>query len=187
MKEADSTPGSDSAPQPAEFADEPVGKPSQTAATQQKRSVHVSVTREQILASAYSGPIPPPDVLRDYEAVFPGCAERIVAMAERQSAHRQDIESTLMRSHAVVERRGQLSAFIIAMFAIAVGAYLIHIDKDVKGLIAIVSALAALVVPFLYGKHLQSQEREKKRRPFEERESKIKQLNLFDDEPNREG
>ena len=109
-------------------------------------------------------------------------------MAERQSAHRQDLESTAVRSNALVERRGQASAFIIAMFAIAVGAYLVYIDKDVKGLIAIVSALAALVGPFIYGKHVQSQEREKKRRPFEdeERESNDKQLNLFADDPHRQ-
>lgn len=72
------------------------------------------------------------------------------------------------------------------MFAIAVGAYLVYIDKDVKGLIAIVSALAALVGPFIYGKHVQSQEREKKRRPFEERESDDKQLNLFADDLHRQ-
>lgn len=36
--------------------------------------------------------MPPYDVLRGYENVLPGGAERILAMVERQSAHRRQIE-----------------------------------------------------------------------------------------------
>jgi uncharacterized membrane protein len=37
-------------------------------------------------------------MLVQYNQAFPGCAERIVAMAERQAAHRQDIEKTAITS-----------------------------------------------------------------------------------------
>jgi uncharacterized membrane protein len=37
-----------------------------------------------------SGPIPAPEILKAYDIVLPGLAERIVSMAEAQSAHRME-------------------------------------------------------------------------------------------------
>jgi uncharacterized membrane protein len=145
----------------------------------------LALSREQILASSFSGPLPPPHILSEYEAVFPGCAERIVAMAERQSAHRHELERTHIRSNSLVERRGQIFAFLITGTAIAGGTYLISIGKDASGLTSIITALAALAGTFIYGKHMEAKEREQKRRPFEQREPRGKQLNLFNDESNR--
>ncbi|MDW3683074.1 DUF2335 domain-containing protein [Cupriavidus sp. CV2] len=41
----------------------------------------------------HTGPIPAPDVLHDYNVLVPGSAERIIAMAEQQAKHRQELES----------------------------------------------------------------------------------------------
>lgn len=46
----------------------------------------------QIQASAFSGPLPPPELLAKYNDVIPNGAERIMAMAERQSSHRERLE-----------------------------------------------------------------------------------------------
>src|SRR5258708_6290391 len=53
-----------------------------------------AIVREVKTELHYSGPLPPPEMLVGYNDAFPGCAERIVAMAERQSQHRQDMEKT---------------------------------------------------------------------------------------------
>ena len=45
-----------------------------------------------IAASRFSGPIPPPDLLRKYEEINPGFADRIMRQAEAQTAHRIEIE-----------------------------------------------------------------------------------------------
>ena len=37
-------------------------------------------------ASSFPGPLPPPDLLRQYNDVVPGSAERILALAERQAS-----------------------------------------------------------------------------------------------------
>jgi uncharacterized membrane protein len=52
---------------------------------------------EQILSllnsiSQFVGPIPPPDLLKKYEDALDGAADRIIKMAEKQSAHRQWME-----------------------------------------------------------------------------------------------
>ena len=84
----------------------------------------------------FQGPIPPPQVIRDYEKVLPGAAERIFALAERQAAHRQRFDS-----------RGQALGFLVAITAVAGGLLLLAFDKPltgVAGAIAAVSGLAAL-------------------------------------------
>jgi uncharacterized membrane protein len=42
-----------------------------------------------VVASSFVGPLPPPHLLRGYEAVLPGSADRLLAMAESALAHDQ--------------------------------------------------------------------------------------------------
>lgn len=42
----------------------------------------------KVIQSEFSGPIPPPSIIKGYEDILPGTAERIVAMAENQAKHR---------------------------------------------------------------------------------------------------
>ena len=44
----------------------------------------------------FSGLLPHPKILQEYEQVYPGAANRIIKMAEDQSQHRQKIEWTAM-------------------------------------------------------------------------------------------
>ena len=53
------------------------------------------VTKAQITAvtsQTYQGPIPPASEMQKYAAINPELPMRIMAMAEKQSAHRQEIE-----------------------------------------------------------------------------------------------
>lgn len=49
----------------------------------------IRVTEEISRVEAFSGPLPPPEVLRGYNDVLPGAAERIFTMAEAQAEHRR--------------------------------------------------------------------------------------------------
>ncbi len=52
------------------------------------------------ITTTYMGLLPPPSSLQGYEAVLPGAAERILALAERQLRHRQDFDSGRLRISA---------------------------------------------------------------------------------------
>lgn len=52
-----------------------------------------SVPQNISYTEAFSGPIPPPNLLERYEAITPGAADRILTMAENQSKHRIAAES----------------------------------------------------------------------------------------------
>ena len=114
----------------------------------------------------FQGPLPPPQALVQYEAALPGCAERIVSMAEEQAAHRRALESRVITENLAAERRGQIFAFALVLVTIAVGALLIYLGRDASGLTAIIGALASLVAVFVYGRHKDAEERRRKRADF---------------------
>jgi uncharacterized membrane protein len=118
----------------------------------------------QITASGiqFSGPIPHPDILVKYNDAHPGAADRIIAMAEKQAAHRQELERTVVNTNCLTAKRGPIYGFIICMTAIGGGVYLIELGKSAAGLASIIGALASLSIVFIYGRTKQQQELKQK-------------------------
>ena len=68
-------------------------------AERQANSVAPKDKQTQVTVSAtevWAGPIPPPEALQKYEDLVPGAANRILKMAEGQTAHRIQIEKTVI-------------------------------------------------------------------------------------------
>lgn len=102
-------------------------------------------------------------MLIKYNEAFPGCAERIVAMAERQATHRQEIEKFAIHSNGKREFTGQIFGLIVSLTAIVGGVYLIMLDKSAAGLASIIGTVGALATVFVYGKYSQKKELERKK------------------------
>jgi len=116
----------------------------------------------QLHAAYFSGPLPPPQLLAKYNEVIPNGAERIMAMAEKQSAHRENLESRVVNGNVANQTRGSYFAFIIALVTILCGFFLIYKGKSGVGLAAIVTSVAGLVSVFFYSKREQRKERQEK-------------------------
>jgi uncharacterized membrane protein len=80
-------------------------------------------------------------------------------MAERQSAHRERLESRVVDGNVKNQTRGSYFAFIISIVSIVGGFFLIHEGKNAQGLAAIIGSLASLAAVFFYSKHTQKKER----------------------------
>lgn len=113
-------------------------------------------------AVSFSGPLPHPALLAKYNEVIPNGAERIMAMAERQSIHRESLEAQIVAENVASQKRGSIFAFIICLVALVGGFWLIATGKSADGLAAIISSLTALAGVFVYGKYQQSKERKEK-------------------------
>lgn len=100
------------------------------------------------IQQGFSGPLPPPEMLAQYDAVLPGSADRIVKMAEDQSSHRRRIES-----------RGQIFGFVLVLVAIVGGIGLILDGRSAEGLVPLIGALAGLAGIFVYGEYRAHQAR----------------------------
>ena len=117
----------------------------------------------RVAAYSFSGPLPPPELLARYNDVVPNGAERIIKMAENQQTHRQDLERTVVHGNVQSERRGQWMGLTISVVVLAAGVYLAAIGRQAAGGAIAVADLATLAGVFVYGKHVQRQELDKKK------------------------
>jgi len=108
--------------------------------------------------------------LREYDVICPGAAERILAMAERQSAHRQAMEMKVVdsqvqevRSQRTEVRIGQTCAFVLCAMAI-IGSTIIGWRGYQWACVGLGSGgLASLAAVFIIGRKMQPPQREQQR------------------------
>ena len=115
------------------------------------------------IAATYSGPIPDANQLGRYEQVSPGAADRIISMAEKQSAHRQEIEKIVVNSGAKNSTMGVVFAFIIGIIAISGGVFLASSGHEISGSVIGGTGLIGLVSVFVYGTRSNKNERAERR------------------------
>jgi uncharacterized membrane protein len=128
---------------------------------QSRNSQTVVVHHEQQVQS-FSGPLPHPEILRQFEQVSPGAADRIITMAEQQSFHRRELEKKVIESDVTRSRLGQILGFIIAIFGLVVSAVIAVYGNAIAGTILGVGTIASLVGVFMYGTNTRKTEREEK-------------------------
>lgn len=92
-------------PTPEELAPQPTDKPSDVQQTPAEQ-LPSGVAARMLAASVYYGPLPPPDDLKAYNEIVPDAAERMLAMAEKQAHHRQEME----RRQLELDRLGTLTS-----------------------------------------------------------------------------
>ena len=111
---------------------------------------------------SFSGPLPPPGLLARYNDVIPNGAERIMAMAERQSAHRESLEAKVVEGNVASQARGSNYAFIICLTTSVGGFVMIGMGKSIYGISAVIGSLATLAGVFIFAKRGQKKERVEK-------------------------
>ena len=116
----------------------------------------------QVHVQHRSGPLPSPQELQAYNHAIPNGADRIVKMAEQQSAHRMGLETTAVQSQQAQAARGQYFGLFAAVIAILCATY-----AAVSGSEAFASVLGGTTVlglagAFVSGKYLQKKDLAKK-------------------------
>ena len=103
-------------------------------------------------ATSFTGPLPRPETLREYDQVLPGLAERIVLMAEKEGDHRRSVEKSLVR----ISAWGLASATTICLIALIGGFALLWAGKTLSGLAPILLALAGLITTLVIQRNADS-------------------------------
>ena len=104
------------------------------------------------LEQHFTGPLPPPQILKGYEEVHPGTAERIISMAESEQQHRHNMQRKELNLFVGLKGLSMISAFLIGVCGISWGGFLLLHDKSITGLTSLLSSLVALVGVYLYDK-----------------------------------
>lgn len=97
---------------------------------------------------SFSGPLPHPDILRGYEDILPGAAERILQMAEKQQNHRLGMEEKIIFDDSKERSRNSVFAFLLTFTVIAIGGFLIYKGKNIAGFGTVFLGLVPIIGQF---------------------------------------
>lgn len=115
----------------------------------------VSVVSQVVSRSQFSGPIPPPNIMKGYEDILPGSADRILKMAENQSEHRRTIESKCVNTEARDSLLGVVFAFLLSLIVVITGLLMVLLSDNnipqISGSLISASGVAVIVKNFIFG------------------------------------
>lgn len=119
--------------------------------------------RPSISASLFSGPIPPPALMKEYAEIDPGFPIRFIEIFERQQTHDHAVERAVIENNREIilnnqnlERRGQLFGFILALLGLFAGITAAFLGLQLAGGIIGAGGLALLAGVFVYSRKNQS-------------------------------
>jgi len=112
---------------------------------------------------SYSGSVPPPSVLAEFERALPGAANRIISLAEAQARHRHALELRLAGARIRTANRGQWLAFLVVLAGMGCGTWLAVTGQELYGLASVLAPLTAAAALFVYTRRRQERERSQKR------------------------
>lgn len=105
--------------------------------------------------SISSGPLPTPDVLKEYDVALPGAAERIMIMAEKEQEHRHNFDNKCRETDSRDSLLGIVFALILGLGTMVAGAFIaLKIPSAagaISGTIMGISGIASIVATFLKG------------------------------------
>lgn len=114
---------------------------------------------QTLVATSFQGPLPPPALLEDYDAIVPGLAAQIVEWTTSQTAHRQQIENRtvaidekLSTAYVIETLLGQLFAFLITIAVLAGTVYLAMHDHPEAAAILGTLGFGGIITAFIVGR-----------------------------------
>jgi uncharacterized membrane protein len=125
-----------------------------------KPEKHVQTKKIMAVSESFSGPLPPPAVLKNYNEVISGAAERILQMAEKEGDHRRYVEKKIVDSESGQLARGSFLSFALGVLSLACGFILALLDKDVVGVSSIIVGIGSIITAFLLGRKKDNQKEE---------------------------
>jgi len=111
----------------------------------------------QITAQHYSGPVPPPEILRGYDQVIPGAAERILEMAEADQRHTHEMEARAQKRVFAERKRGQIFALVVSLGAFTAAAVMSYFGAEKAAMVLSGSTIVGLVSAFITGRRKSSE------------------------------
>lgn len=106
------------------------------------------------ISEQFSGPMPHPKHLREYEEILPGAAERILSMTEKNLQHNMDADSRALEAEIEDSKRGmQYGAGLFGLLIVLGFASLFVTDSAVvPGIFLSVAAIGGITA-FIKGRN----------------------------------
>ena len=103
-------------------------------------------SRQVVATQQWSGPLPPPSALQQFNEIIPNGAERILSMLEQEQSSRIDLEKNALAFQANDNRRAHYLGWSIAIAAIVACLVSVYIGAHWSVSIALVSLPVAAII-----------------------------------------
>jgi uncharacterized membrane protein len=100
--------------------------------------------------ATWSGPLPPPAAMAEYDRIYAGAAKTILDMAQAEQSNRLSLEKQDIGHRMWMEKAGLITGFTICMTGIFLGAMLVYYGKGVTGFGVFLGSIGALVTAMIY-------------------------------------
>jgi uncharacterized membrane protein len=108
-----------------------------------------------IVFASFSGPMPAPQVLRGYNDIVPGAAERIMLQYEADAKHHREMSKLALTAEVADSRRAHYIAAFIVLVGIGVAAWL-----ALAGLASVAIALVSVLLISVLANYLNNKRTE---------------------------
>lgn len=107
---------------------------------------------------SFSGPMPPPELLREYESIIPGIAKEMFDMVKDDASHIRNMQEKALQAKKDEIRIGQIFGFLIGIAALVAGTITSVMGAPLAGGFIGGSGVIGLVTVFVTSaKHKNSQ------------------------------
>ena len=104
-----------------------------------------------LIGQEWSGPLPPPNVLSEYNLVENG-AERLFRMAERQAEHEMNMEFESLNADSKLALRGQWFGLIVVISVLGLAGYMTYLGATVAAAVVAGIDVDGLAAVFVYSR-----------------------------------
>ena len=110
-------------------------------------------TASHVVAANWSGPLPPPAALAQFNEIIPNGAERIMSMVEQEQSHRIAMDRAALRAEVWDTLGGKVLGAVMTLAAVAGAVYTAFIGAHWAVSVAIVGVpITALIGKFVRDK-----------------------------------
>lgn len=99
--------------------------------------------------ASFTGPIPPPEIFREYGKIIPDAPERILRVFEDDSKHVREIQVNALEAEKQDSKRIHWMAFCLIICGFMLSALFAWIDKDWLSGIILATTLGGAITGFL--------------------------------------
>ena len=135
--------------------------PQEDQSSDQEREDVIALLHQSI--QHFSGPLPSPKILKEYNVILPDAAERIFKMAEKAQEHYETTEQKLVDFEIKKVSKGQILAFIIAITGMVGAVICAFLGQVTIGSIIGGATLISVVPHFFPGKRKKKQNDEQEK------------------------
>jgi uncharacterized membrane protein len=117
----------------------------------QKKQI-INRVQKIIAEEHFSGPLPHPKHLIDYDTILPGAAERILTMAEKAQSHSAEMDRLIVQAQIDDQKRGMNYGLAALLLILALAFIFGYWDRPITAGLFLTAAVIGSIPVFVNGR-----------------------------------